>query len=290
MRFCTKAKVSLSLIILTVNARAERSPIITLTTDFGLADHYVGTMKGVLLSHSPRAQLVDITHQIPPFSIVAGAYAIAQAWSYFPPGTVHLVVVDPGVGTSRRPVIVETSGHIFVAPDNGVLGLAAIPNEYQAVEIVNFPPVNGQRSQTFHGRDVFAPVAARLAAGAALPGAFGPRIDRLQAGPALHERQTNRGWHGVVLSIDRFGNVITSFGAKVHAAIAEIPFRIQAGSDSVDRFYPTFGAAAAGVPFAYFGSSGFVEIGVNRGNASSALNIKIGDDLLLSDHNRSYPE
>ena len=143
-------------------------PIVTLTTDFGLADHYVGTMKGVILSRCPGAQLVDISHEIPPFSIFSAAYTIDQAALYFPPGTVHLIVVDPGVGTPRRALCAEALGHLFVAPDNGVLSLVAARDaNLRARELTNRELWLRTPSATFHGRDIFAPAAAALASGSA---------------------------------------------------------------------------------------------------------------------------
>src|SRR6476469_5428090 len=139
-------------------------PIITLTTDFGLQDHYAGTMKGVILSRCPQAQIVDITHAVPPFSLYAGAYAVDQAAPFFPPGAIHVVVVDPGVGTDRKPLLVEFREQFFVAPDNGVLSLLLTRNGGGTVrEITNRELWLPRPSNTFHGRDVFAPVAAALA-------------------------------------------------------------------------------------------------------------------------------
>ena len=144
-----------------------RKPILTLTTDFGLSDHYVGTMKGVILTICPQAQIVDISHDVTPFEIGGGAYAIAQAYRYFPRKTVHVVVVDPGVGTSRRPILMEAAGQYFVAPDNGALA-AVYGREAHKIRLISnekyfLKPV----SRTFHGRDIFAPVAAHLASGVA---------------------------------------------------------------------------------------------------------------------------
>ncbi|HWF07817.1 MAG TPA: SAM-dependent chlorinase/fluorinase, partial [Bryobacteraceae bacterium] len=152
-------------------------PIITLLTDFGLTDHYVGVMKGVMLGICPQAQLVDISHEVTPYAITEGAYTLGQAWSYFPEGTVHLVVVDPGVGSARRPIILESSGHLFIGPDNGVFDFIydaatdPIVREITATRYFRQPV-----SRTFHGRDVFSPVAARLAAGVGAA-EFGPVIE-----------------------------------------------------------------------------------------------------------------
>lgn len=264
-----------------MNEPLPRPRIITLTTDFGLADHYLGTMKGVLLTHCPGATLVDITHQIPQFSVTAGAYAIAQAWSFFPPGTVHLIVVDPGVGTSRRAVIAEASGHLFVAPDNGVLGMVLFGRSFRTVEITKPPSLPYPTSQTFHGRDVFAVVAGQLAAGSVSPNHFGTAITDLCIGFAFEEISTENGWQGLVLSIDQFGNVITNFSAQRHSELPSTHFVIEGDQGGVQAFYRTFGEAPPETPFAYFGSSGFVEIGMNRGSAARVLNVEVGDPLVL---------
>src|SRR5579884_915728 len=156
--------------ITTILAVALASPIIALLTDFGPKDHYVGTMKGVISTIAPEARLIDITHQIPPFSIHEGAYALAQSAPFFPAGTVHLVVVDPGVGTERRAILAEVNHQLFVAPDNGVLSLV-LPGagEHKIRELTNRALWRSSPSSTFHGRDIFSPVAAALAARKAQP-------------------------------------------------------------------------------------------------------------------------
>ncbi|MDE3196760.1 MAG: SAM-dependent chlorinase/fluorinase, partial [Acidobacteriota bacterium] len=164
-------------------------PVITLLTDFGLSDHYVAAMKGVILSICPSARLVDITHEIRPYSILGGAFSLSQAWRYFPKGTVHLVVVDPGVGSSRLPLAAEADGHRFVAPDNGVLSMIG---DFQAFEIREARYFNRPVSQTFHGRDIFAPVAAHLAAGVG-PSDFGPRVTDPIRLPALRPIEVRPG-------------------------------------------------------------------------------------------------
>ncbi len=149
--------------------------IITLTTDFGLSDHYVGTMKGVILSRCPQIVIVDITHDLPAFSILAGAYTISQAARFFPPGTIHVIVVDPGVGTCRKPILAEAAGHLFIAPDNGVLTLILAEDKQAVVrEITNRAFWRHSPSETFHGRDIFAPAAAVIASGAETAENAGP--------------------------------------------------------------------------------------------------------------------
>lgn len=257
-------------------------PIITLTTDFGLRDHYVGTMKGVLLGRCPGAELVDISHEIPAFSIASGAYAVDQAAPYFPAGTVHLIVVDPGVGTARRGLCAEALGQWFVAPDNGVLSLVARRDgNLRAWELANRELWLRAPSSTFHGRDIFAPVAAALASGRARAEDVGPVIGDMQW-IDFEPRKIGPGeWRGRILSVDRFGNAITNWKASEFGAIAEGRFRIEAGGRRVERFYRTFGEAPTGECFAFFGSSGYVELGVNQQSAAEMLGVRAGDSVVM---------
>jgi len=258
-------------------------PIITLITDFGFVDHYVGTMKGVLLSRCPDARLIDISHEIPAFSIHAGAYAIDQAAPYFPPGTVHVVVVDPGVGTERKAILVEALEQYFIAPDNGVLSLIlARDQNAKGYEITNRDLWLPSPSSTFHGRDVFAPVAAALACGAARPrnvGSFASQIVRL-AGFSAQQSESGL-WRGAVLSIDRFGNIITNFKASELPILESSEFALRVKDREITAFRKTFGDAPAGLCFAYFGSSGYLEIGANQRNAAADLGIKVGEAVTL---------
>lgn len=259
------------------------APIITLTTDFGLSDHYVGTMKGVLLSYFPDARLVDISHEVPAFSIHAGAYTIDQAAPYFPRGTVHLIVIDPGVGTARKPLLLEALGQHFVAPDNGVLSLIfARDKNAIAHEITNRELWLPNPSATFHGRDIFAPVAAAVASGGAAAENVGPLLSKIEQLSNIGPEQIERGvWRGIVWSVDHFGNVITNFPAIDFARIADSPFTLHFRAHEVTEFRPTFGDAAPGLCFAYFGSSGYVEIGINQASAAAVLEIKPGDRIQL---------
>lgn len=258
-------------------------PIITLTTDFGLTDHYVGTMKGVLLSRCPEAQLVDISHEIAPFSIYSGAYVIDQAAQYFPSRSVHLVVVDPGVGTSRMGLCVEALGQVFIAPDNGVLSLVMLRDRNaRARELTNRDFWLASPSSTFHGRDIFAPVAASIASGAATPEATGPIRSAIKMLAGLEAHRLEPGvWAGRVLSVDHFGNVITNFKIADFTHIATAPFALEARTQVVKTFCKTFGEAPGDVCFAYFGSSGFIELGLNQQSAAALLGTSPGDALKL---------
>jgi S-adenosyl-L-methionine hydrolase (adenosine-forming) len=255
-------------------------PIITLTTDFGASDHYVGTMKGVLLSRCPNATLVDISHKIPPFSLYSGAYMVDQAAPYFPPGTIHLVVVDPGVGTERKAIVAQTAGQTFVAPDNGVLSLVLARNAaYHVRYLTNASLYPNSPSATFHGRDIFAPVAASLAACSAAFEEVGPICESPIMLANLKPHLVSPGvWSGLVLSIDHFGNVITNF--KPLRKLSH-RYEVRTGHNTVTRFHQTFGEAAAGVCFAYAGSSGYLELGMNQESAANYLKIGPGDAITL---------
>ncbi|HEY7304564.1 MAG TPA: SAM-dependent chlorinase/fluorinase [Bryobacteraceae bacterium] len=257
--------------------------IITLTTDFGLSDHYAGTMKGVLLSRCPGAQIVDISHEIPKFSIAAGAYTISQAAPYFPAGTVHVVVVDPGVGTARRAILVEAIDQVFIAPDNGVLSLTAARDAgARAREITNRSLWLPSPSHTFHGRDIFAPVAAALASGTAQPAEAGPVIEQIEQLTGFEPERTGENtWRGKILSVDHFGNIVTNFPSSAFPQIARATFQLELGNREIRHFQNTFGSASPDLCFAYFGSAGYVELGMNRRSAAAFLGVGPEETVLL---------
>ena len=206
--------------------------IITLTTDFGLSDHYVGVMKGVILGIAPAARIVDISHQSSAYEIGEGAFLIAQAYRYFPKKTVHVIVVDPGVGTARRPILAEAAGQYFVAPDNGVLGMIFRQEKHKVRVVTNARYFLKPVSQTFHGRDIFAPVGAHLAKGVA-PARMGKLIqDYLRPALGAPERTGKHFWTGSVLKVDHFGNVVTNFRLS---DIPEGPFELVLGPHVVTK-------------------------------------------------------
>lgn len=255
-------------------------PVITLTTDFGLQDHYVGTMKGVILSRCLNSTIVDICHELPAFSVWSGAYAIDQAAPYFPAGTFHVVVIDPGVGTERKPILMEALGQYFIAPDNGVLSLIRRRESGHVIvrEIANRELFLPRTSATFHGRDVFAPAAAMLAAGTILVEQTGARLRDVEMLDGLAAMSVGPGrWTGKVLSVDRFGNVITNF----EASLARNGFEIETSRAVVNTLRKTFGGAPEGLAFAYPGSSGYLEIGMNQRSAAVFLQLAAGDSLAL---------
>jgi S-adenosyl-L-methionine hydrolase (adenosine-forming) len=260
-----------------------RKPIITLTTDFGLNDHFVGAMKGVILSIEPEAEIVDICHAVQAFDVLDGALAISQAYTYFPSGTVHMVIVDPGVGTARRPIVVTSERHHFVAPDNGVLSLI-----YQREERLSVRHVTGEHyflqpvSQTFHARDIFSPVAAYLAKGVD-PMKFGEEVTDFVRFSAPKPKPVNEHTlRGVVLKVDRFGNLITNItpqDAPMLFGGNPAPFKIVAGTREITEIKPAYSEGAPGEVFGILGSMGFLEIAANRGAAAQLLGVGKGTEI-----------
>ncbi|MDR3722111.1 MAG: SAM-dependent chlorinase/fluorinase [Candidatus Acidoferrales bacterium] len=258
-------------------------PIITLTTDFGTNDHLVGVMKGVILSINPEVNIVDITHSVLPHDLLDGALTIGQAYKYFPPKTVHLVVVDPGVGSARRPILVAGDTHYFVAPDNGVL--SSVYDQTEALYVWNIISEHYFRqpvSKTFHGRDVFAPVAAWLTK-SWQSSAFGEAITDYARFAMPKPKTAGNTIKGVVLRVDQFGNLITNLRAEdVPAfAAADGKFTIRAGNATVTKLVPTFSSGANGEAIGLIGSSGYLEISVNKANASRTLAIGRGAEITV---------
>jgi S-adenosylmethionine hydrolase len=251
--------------------------IITFTTDFGASDGYVGTMKGVILSIAPDVALVDITHDIAPQTIRQAAYVLHDAAPYFPRGTIHLAVVDPGVGSARRALAVRTSQGFLVGPDNGLFTLfLADEPDAECRAITNAKYMLPRISSTFHGRDVFAPIAAHLANGADLAD-FGPRITDPVTFPIPRpEQQADGSWRGCVLYADHFGNLITSVTGDLLQQLlsgGRHSVEIVIGQQRISGIRHSFAEGAPGELVALVGSSGHLEIAVTNGNAARALNI-----------------
>jgi len=257
-------------------------PLITLTTDFGLADHFVGTMKGVILGIAPGAQIVDISHDVQPFEVTDGAFTIAQAWRYFPKRTVHVIVVDPGVGSTRRPLLAEAAGQFFIAPDNGVLSMVLAREKAKVRHITADRYFLKPLSRTFHGRDVFAPVGAHLAAG--VPAArFGKLIeDYLRLALEQPTRSGKRTWTGSILKVDRFGNLITNLHIDDFPNVQTHAFALNVGLQTVTRLALTFTECQPGELFAVVGSSGYLEVATNQGSASKVLGCGAGSPVELT--------
>lgn len=261
-------------------------PIITLTTDFGLNDHFVGTMKGVILNIVPEVEIVDITHAVQAFDVLDGALAIAQAYTYFPAGTVHMVIVDPGVGTARRPILLSTERHHFVAPDNGVLSLI-----YSREERLNVRHITAEHyslqpvSNTFHARDIFAPVAAYLAKGVEKT-KFGDDItDYVRFNAPKPKLVDGTSLRGVVLKVDRFGNLITNFTAlDAPALFQENPpsFRMQVGKSEVTEIHSAYSEGTPNEVFIIAGSMGYLEIAANRAAAAQMIGVGKGSEVTLA--------
>ncbi|MGB2663203.1 MAG: SAM-dependent chlorinase/fluorinase [Candidatus Acidiferrum sp.] len=260
------------------------NPLITLTTDYGTNDHLVGVLKGVILKINPDATIIDITHAVAPYDLLDGALQIASAYSYFPPRTIHVVIVDPGVGTERRPILVSGQNQYFVAPDNGVL--SGVFEKEQNVTVRHLTtehyflqPV----SRTFHGRDIFAPVAAWLSKHWQ-PGSMGDLIEDFKRFALPKPKESDGMLKGVILKVDGFGNLITNLRAEDLApeSLEKGVIQLQVGSHPVTRMVRVFASGNANEPVAYIGSGGYVEIAVNKGNASKTLGIGRGTPVLLT--------
>jgi hypothetical protein len=244
------------------------APILTLTTDFGLADHYVGVMKGVILGICPRARIVDLSHDVPTYNVAQGSYIIEASWRYFPRDTVHVVVVDPGVGSSRRPILIEAAGQYFVGPDNGVLAAICASAKCKVRVISNKKYFRQPVSRTFHGRDIFAPVGAHLAAGVS-PSRIGTTIknySRLALPPP--SQSGKRRWKGSVLRIDRFGNLITNFAASAFPTLESQKFKLAVGPFQTSLLAHNYAECQPGELLVIPGSSGYYEVSVNQGSAA----------------------
>lgn len=259
--------------------------LITLTTDFGLSDHFVGTMKGVILNINPAARFVDISHAVNSFDLFDGALTLALAYRYFPPDSIHLVIVDPGVGSVRRPIIARAGKHTFVAPDNGVLSLiyerhAPVEVRHVTSEHYFLKPV----SNTFHGRDIFAPTAGWLSKGVE-PEKFGDVItDFIKFTPPKPRRVTPSEIQGTVIKVDKFGNLITNIApedAPELFAPSDAAFRIRAGQQEIGRLVTSYAAGKEGELFAILGSSGYLELAQNRGSAAKSLQAARGAEVKI---------
>ncbi len=260
-------------------------PIITLTTDFGTNDHFVGAMKGVILDIVSEAAIVDISHAVQAFDVLDGALAISQAYSYFPNGTVHVVVVDPGVGTERRPILASSDGYHFVAPDNGVLSMVYAREERIHVRHISSDhyfrtPV----SNTFHARDVFAPVAAYLAKHVDSH-KFGDEIEDYVRFAAPRPKATGEGrLRAVVLKVDRFGNLITNITPEdVPVLFTAKPgaFKIVVGNREITAIHQAYAQGTPGEVFGIVGSMGYLEIVANRAAAAQISGAGKGSEVSI---------
>ena len=243
-------------------------PVITLTTDFGTADHYVAAMKAVLLAACPAATLVDVTHHVPRQDVTAGAFTLERAVAAFGPGVVHLAVVDPGVGTARRLLVADVAGSTVVCPDNGLITWAWRRHGGGAARELTWRPANA--SHTFHGRDVMAPVAGRIAAGEA---SGSPPVEPV----LLDLHVADAGDAGVVIHIDHFGNATTNVPAERLGDAG----RWHAAGVDVGPLRRTYADVAVGRPLALIGSSGLLEVAVRDGSAAGELGLRVGNPVAL---------
>jgi S-adenosylmethionine hydrolase len=262
-------------------AAAQR--VVTLTTDFGLNDHFVGAIKGVILSINPAAHIVDICNSVNSYDLLDGALTIAQSYHYFPHNTIHLVVIDPGVGTARRPILVNTGKYFFVAPDNGVLSLVYEREERCGVRHISaehyfLQPV----SHTFHGRDVFAPVAGYLSKGVEAHKLGDEIADYVRFAAPKPKRAGEKLIKGVVIKVDKFGNLITNFSAQDVPQLLKAnpaPFKILLGKSEITNLRTAYAEGKPGEVFAILGSMGYLEIATNRGSAARNLGVDKGTEV-----------
>ena len=259
------------------------NPIIALITDFGLRDPYVAEMKAVILKICPAATIVDVTHQIEKFNIRMGAYTLAAASPYFPKGTIHVVVVDPGVGTRRGAILIQTRQGCFIGPDNGVLALAT---ETQGIghvyKITNPKLMLPKISNTFHGRDIFAPAAAHLAKGTP-PSEFGPEIHKIVTPKFAETTRRKNTITGEVIHVDDFGNIVTNFKEKEVESMGlktMVNLKLQNIKLTL-KLCKAYSEVEKQKPLAIIGSHNFLEISMNQGNAAEAFKTKVGDKIKL---------
>jgi len=260
--------------------------IVTLTTDFGTSEHYVGAMKGVICNINPQVRIVDITNGVQSFDVLDGAIAISQAYSYFPKDTVHLVVVDPGVGGPRRPIVATVGQYFFVAPDNGVLSLVYEREERAAVRhITSEHYFHHPISNTFHGRDIFAPVAAYLSKGVD-SNKFGEEItDYVRFVAPKPKASAANAWKGLVLKTDKFGNLVTNVTPNDIPQIfdgSSKGFKLTVGKAEITRLCNSYAEGSPGELFAILGSTGFLEISCNKGAASRLAGADKGSEVSLT--------
>ena len=258
------------------------SRIITLMTDFETSDHYVGVMKGVILNINPQVQIVDITHAIPPQDIHGAAFLIDSAWRYFPTGTIHVIVVDPGVGSERRSIICQTETAYFVCPDNGILThILRREERIHTVSADNSAYFLPQVSNTFHGRDIFAPIAAHLSRGIPIDELGSPVARPVQL-PIPQPQVTNKAIIGQVIWIDSFGNLVTDISHEILGSPQERnSIVISAGSARIDHINRSYTESAVGEVLAIIGSFNRLEISINQGNAAQTLGLKRGDAITV---------
>jgi S-adenosyl-L-methionine hydrolase (adenosine-forming) len=256
--------------------------VVTLLTDFGTSDYFVAAMKGVILARNPEVTLIDITHEIEPQDVRAGAFTLSCCYHDFPSGTIHLAVIDPGVGSERRAILVESSHYFFVGPDNGLFSFVFDRDPHACARHVTksgyFRP---NRSTTFHGRDIFAPVAACLSLGVS-PEKFGAPInDPIRLDTADVETTVDGTLQGSIVHIDHFGNCVTSLQWEKLKGRLNGQARLQIGKNEISDLVLNYAAGSPIAPFLIVGSAGFIEISVRDGSAAKMLGAAVGDRVVL---------
>ncbi len=260
----------------------QRSGIITLLTDFGQMDGYVAAMKGVMLGLDPAVKLVDISHEIEPQNVPAGAFILEAHFRYFPAGTVHLAVIDPGVGSERAALACYAGGHFFVAPDNGLLDFCLSFSDLQAVRLTQKKFWRETISSTFHGRDIFAPVAAHLAHGESLHHLGEPFVLQRKL-PPLKCSIEEKVLHGQIAYIDRFGNLISNISEQQLREFAKNqPVTVALAGLLIGGLSKAYAEVPPNAPVALIGSFGFLEIGVNLGNAQLRFGAQRGTPIAIA--------
>ncbi|MBI3302244.1 MAG: SAM-dependent chlorinase/fluorinase [Deltaproteobacteria bacterium] len=261
---------------------SPRPRLISLLTDFGTRDAFAGIMKGVILSINPAASLVDLSHDVPPQDILAGALILRSAAAFFPPGTIHVAVVDPGVGSARRALLIETRSAFFVGPDNGLLSLAAPPETVRRiVHLTNAEYFLSPRSHTFHGRDVFAPVAAHLSLGIA-PEQFGPPVTTMERVALPVVERGEAGLTGSVIYIDHFGNLLTNITEADLRPFSKESLLVSIDAVRIHGVVAPYAAVAVGAPAALINSWGMLEIAVRNGSAAQRFGVLPGCPVYLT--------
>jgi hypothetical protein len=259
------------------------SGIVTLTTDFGEYDWYVGAMKGVILRRFPGAKVVDISHEVPPQNVAHAAFLLAHTIGYFPEGTVHIAVVDPGVGSARRGIAIQTEHQFLVGPDNGILSLCAdADGMIEARELTNEDVWHEPVSRTFHGRDIFSPVGASIASGAGLA-KLGAKIGEIQRlGLSAMVFTVEGRVSGRVVYIDSFGNLVTNIRREDLAEVEPLEdAEVEIEDTVIDGVVEFYRASVSGSLIALFGSIGFLEISVVEGNAAAELDVGVGAQVVV---------
>jgi S-adenosylmethionine hydrolase len=253
--------------------------IITLTSDFGYKDSFVGIMKGVIAGINPRARVIDLSHGVAPQDVVGAALLLRHSVEYFPLGTVHVAVVDPGVGSARRPILIEAAGHFFIGPDNGVLSFAcAGAAGSRVIHLTNTAYHRPRTSQTFHGRDVFAPAAAHLSLGVD-PRSLGEPVEDFTQLVWRPARVTSKGIQGEIVYIDGFGNLFTNVGTRELQSFDTDKLAFHLGGVVIQGLASHYAAAEPGGLVALVNSWGVLEIALNQGNAQQRCGARIGDKI-----------